>query len=97
MDPFEKELTKEKEQRKVQERANRLEHGIKELMQNDLFLRFVKELSVLQSIDDARCFDNALAMSYNNGRRSIMVEIKGLFTNEQWSKIMEFDLNVRPN
>ena len=41
MDPFEKELTKEREQRKVQERANRLEHGIKELMQNDLFLRFV--------------------------------------------------------
>lgn len=80
---------------KLQERSTELEICINSLMRLKEFRRFLKEITLLQSIDDARCFDNALAMAYNNGRRSILVEIKGLLTEKQWLDIMEFDLHER--
>lgn len=97
MDFFEREHAKEKELKILEERAKRLNFSIKELINDGNFKRFIKELSFLQSIEEARYFDNPLAMSFNNGRRSIMVEIKALFTPEQWSKIMEYKLDVRTN
>lgn len=95
MDFIDKQRQEEHARQLFQERGTCLQQSINELMKSKDFRRFVKELITVQSIEDARCFDNALAMAYNNGRRSVMVELKGFFTEQQWQKLMEFNLHER--
>lgn len=71
----------------------KLKAAISRLAPNDDFKLFMNELLYIQPIDIQGYSDNATVMAYNNGRRSLMVDIKKMFDLNQWHLIESYNVN----
>ena len=74
-------------------RRLRFDAAIERLCANEDFQRFVSELLIMQPLDDAGFSDNPTVMAYNNGRRSVMIDIKRLIPLEAWHFIESYNVN----
>lgn len=84
---------RERQKRALELRRVQLKASVGRLCQSSDFARFMAELQALEALDGATYYDKASAVSYSNGRRSVMGDIKSMFTIAQWRSFEDFELD----
>ncbi len=77
----------------VPRRQLEFEAAKERLRSNPDFRRFIAEVLVIQPLDDVCFSDNPTVMAYTTGRRSVMLDIKRMFTAREWHLIESFNVN----
>ncbi len=74
-------------------RREEFEAAKERLKSNADFRRFMAEVLIIQPLDDACFSDNPTVMAYTTGRRSVVLDIKRMFTESDWHLIESFNVN----
>lgn len=91
--PWDSYEARERQKSALELRRAHLKGSVSRLCQSSDFVRFMAELQALEPLDGATYYDKASAVSYSNGRRSVMGDIKDMFTIAQWRLFEDFDLD----